>query len=75
MLKKGMTVEVFEYKEKIVDNSRKMEKVFKERALFHEFGSDYEEFESGGCTYSTAIVETNDGSIKNIPVDMVKVLR
>lgn len=30
---------------------------------FHKWGSNYEEFENGGCNYSVAIVELQDGTI------------
>lgn len=40
--------------------------------LFHQFGSDFEEFENGGCVYSTAIVEMPDGTVQNVPVEMVR---
>jgi len=39
--------------------------------IFHQFGCDYEEFESGPGNYTTAIVEMSDGSVRNVPVDMV----
>lgn len=41
-------------------------------AIFHQFGSDYEEFESGAGNFSTAIIELPDGSVKNIPVEHIK---
>jgi hypothetical protein len=41
-------------------------------ALFHCFGVDYEEFENGPGNYSTAIIELPDGSIKSIPVELIK---
>ncbi len=41
-------------------------------AIFHRFGVDYEEFESGAGNYSTAIIEAPDGTIHNIPVENVK---
>ena len=41
-------------------------------ALFHQFGVDYEEFESGAGNFSTAIIELEDGTIKSIPVENIK---
>ena len=41
-------------------------------AHFHAFGLDYEEFEGGTGNFSTAIVEYEDGSVENIPVDHVR---
>lgn len=48
------------------------EKVKTGVGLFHQWGSDYEEFETGPGNYSTAIVEMEDGTIKNVPCDMVQ---
>ena len=39
--------------------------------IFHQFGVDYEEFETGPGNFTTAIVEMPDGEIKNIPVGLV----
>ena len=39
--------------------------------IFHQFGADYEEFETGPGNFTTAIVEMPDGSIGNIPVGLV----
>lgn len=41
-------------------------------ANFHQFGVGYEEFESGPGNYTTAILELDDGTIKNVPVEHVK---
>lgn len=41
-------------------------------ATFHAFGLDYEEFEAGAGNFSTAIVEWEDGSVENIPVNHVR---
>ena len=39
---------------------------------FHQFGMDYEEFETGPGNFSTAIVECDDGTVKNVPADLIK---
>jgi len=41
-------------------------------AVFHAFGVNYEEFESGPGNFSTAIVEFPDGKVQNVPVGMVR---
>ena len=61
-------VEWYEYER----NSGKVESVFQGTALFHEFGVDYEEFESGHGNYSTAIIELPDGTIKNVYVTCIQ---
>ena len=43
-------------------------------ALFHSFGYDVVENNSGFATLSTAIIELEDGSVKNIPVENIKFL-
>jgi hypothetical protein len=47
------------------------EKVPVGHGIFHQFGVDYEEFETGPGNYSTAIIEMPDGSIKNVPVENI----
>jgi len=44
-------------------------------AIFHEWGCDYTEFESGPGNYSTAIIEFDDGSIENIEVKLIKFIK
>lgn len=41
-------------------------------ALFHQWGNDFEEFENGVGTYSTAIIELEDGTVKNVPVEHIQ---
>lgn len=36
-------------------------------ALFHQFGMDYDEFESGPGNFSAAIVEWPDGRVEVVP--------
>ncbi len=33
------------------------------KGIFHQFGSDFEEFETGPGNYTTAIIELPDGTI------------
>ena len=41
-------------------------------AVFHQFGIDFQEFESGGTTYTTAVCEWPDGQLVNVPVGLVR---
>ena len=41
-------------------------------AMFHQFGVEYEEFESGPGNFSTAIIEWPDGTMGNVPVRHVR---
>lgn len=41
-------------------------------ATFHQFGVDYEEFETGLGNFSTAIIELPDGTVKNVPVHHIR---
>lgn len=63
-------VEVF----KCVWNSKARKHILKSDFLgtFHQFGYDYEEFETGPGNFSTAIVEMEDGTVRNVPVEMIK---
>lgn len=65
-------VSIFKYERK--EGEIKYSLVPDGEGFFHQFGCNYEEFESGAGNYSTAIVERPDGSIINIPVDQIKFL-
>ncbi|QFY42951.1 hypothetical protein F6R98_10280 [Candidatus Methylospira mobilis] len=41
-------------------------------AIFHQFGTNYEEFEGGAGNFTTAIIERQDGTIGNIPVEHIR---
>lgn len=41
-------------------------------ATFHQFGQDYEEFESGACMYPIAIIEREDGQVVVIRANHIK---
>lgn len=43
-------------------------------AIFHQFGSNYEEFESGPGNFTTAVIEWPDGKIGNVPVEHIRFL-
>ena len=44
----------------------------KGEAEFLQFGTDFEESESGLGSYSTAIIKLSDGSVKNLPVENIR---
>jgi hypothetical protein len=41
-------------------------------ANFHQWGYDFEEFEEGPGTYSTAIIGRDNGKVENIPACMIQ---
>ncbi len=41
-------------------------------AVFHQFGSDIEEYHEGAATYSTAIIERKNGTVENVPVGLIQ---
>lgn len=41
-------------------------------AVFHQFGSSYEEFDNGAANYTTAIIERADGCVQAINADMIQ---
>jgi hypothetical protein len=43
-------------------------------AKFHQFGLDYDEYEGGPGTFSTAIVEYDDGQLENVPINFIQFL-
>ena len=66
----GRPVEVFEYTR--WEPKKPSVKISVGRGEFHQWGVDYEEFESGPGMYSTAIVEMPDGTIKTPAADMMQ---
>jgi len=63
-------VTVFEWKK--LDGDTYHSKINAGVGLFHQFGCDYEPFENGAASFSTAIVEMQDGSVRNVPVEMIE---
>lgn len=61
-------VKVFDY----VITGSESKKVFTAYAKFHQFSVDYEEFLSGPVQYPVAIVEMSDGTVQNIPSEMIQ---
>jgi len=41
------------------------------KGKFHEFGVDFEELEQGVGNFSIGIIETPDGKIINVPVNLI----
>ena len=41
-------------------------------ATFHQFGTDYEEYETGPGNYTTAIVEWPDGRVESVRPEWVR---
>lgn len=62
-------VKVLKYERKSGDNY--YSKVDDGTALFHQWGINYEEFENGGASFSTAIIERDDGKVENIAAEMI----
>ena len=58
------------YKWQRVANKSYNEKVFVGNGLFHQFGVDYEEFETGPGNFTTGIIEMPDGSVESVPVGL-----
>lgn len=63
-------IQWYEYKK--IEGQSNFDKVLQGDAIFHQWGVDYEEFETGPGNYSTAIIELANGTIKNVPAEMVE---
>lgn len=61
---------IYEYKPK--GTPARMIRVKTGVGLFHQWGVAYEEFETGAGNYSTAIMEMEDGTIKNVPAEDIE---
>lgn len=60
----------YEYEQK--EPGQPAEKVEKGTATFHQWGMDYNEFETGPGSFSTAIIELGDGTVKNVDCEMIR---
>lgn len=68
-------VEVFKYvidKDKTKEHQHVHKKEHRCFAEFHGFGLDYEETDSGTGTFSTAIIQLEDGCLDNVEVSLIK---
>ena len=63
------------FKYQIAEGQSHHEIVLDGEGLFHQWGCDYEEFETGAGNFSTAIIELDNGVIKNIPVEMIEFIK
>lgn len=41
---------------------------------FIQYGTDYEEFETGVGNFTTTVIEMPDGTVKNLPLDLIQFL-
>lgn len=46
----------------------------KVEALFHCFGVNFKELEGNAGSYTTAVIELPDGTVKNVPVEHIQFL-
>lgn len=67
-------VKVFKWGKKQEDGRSYLAKVDNGEGTFCAWGSDFEERGNGIGTYSTAIIKRADGTIENVPVEMVQFL-
>lgn len=65
-------VEYFEYATKTNDGNPTIKKSKIGEATFHQFGVDYEEFETGPGNFTTAILELDDGNVISVDVELIR---
>ncbi len=58
-----------------IPGTRQWEKYEKGTALFHQFGVDFEELDGGPGSYSTAIIEWEDGLVDMVRADMIQFVK
>ncbi len=56
----------------VYSQNRTPEVVEDGRGFFHQWGFQYEEFESGPGNYTVAVVEMLDGHVKTVPADLIR---
>ena len=74
MSKKKRKVKYFNNLSKYDENNNYIgiKKELRGSGIFHEFGCNYEEFDSGAGNFSTAIIELSDGTVINHPVELIE---
>lgn len=65
-------VKVFKLQRVDKDGHGFLEKVEDGIGIFCAWGVDFEEFENGLGNFSTAIIKRSDGTVENIPVELVQ---
>ena len=59
------------YKYNNITDKHTIKKEYVCDGIFHQFGCDFEEFESGPGNFSTAIVELVNGEVKNVDAELI----
>lgn len=65
-------VKVFKYGDEFDEDDYTYKKELRTIATFHQFGLDVRTFQIGGGSFSTAIVEFDDGKIESVPLDLIQ---
>lgn len=60
------------FKMQLSQDMQETEFIPQETAYFHQWGIDYEELRDGVGHFSTAIVELEDGTVKNYPACLIQ---
>jgi len=56
------------------NEDRTFSKVVDGEGVFIQYGTDYEEFETGPGNFTTAVIEMPDGTVKNLALDLIQFL-
>lgn len=62
------SVEIYKWDTTRIEGGARGAFVIEGVGTFVQYGTDMLEFESGGCTFSTAIIEMPDGEVRNVPL-------
>ena len=54
------------------DMTKRMERRLVGEALFHQFGVSYDEFEGGPGNFTSAVIELDDGTVRNIGIELIR---
>ena len=65
-------VQVYKWERVKIDGAYKTVQAETVKGLFHQWGVNFEEFESGPANYTVAIVELDDGSVEMVPANLIK---
>ena len=63
-------VRIFKH-ERRKDGTALYDRVLDTEGTFHQWGCDFEEFETNAANFSTAIVELDNGTVRNVPAELI----
>ena len=65
-------VQVYKWVKATIEGKSQIVQAETVKGKFHQWGVNFEEFESGPANYTVAIVELDDGSVEMVPANLIR---